>query len=457
MRELRDERDEVSLRADDAGAVHAPTDLPSTGSEILRTVMRDVAIIDASQRGQAFQRAAEQIADHVARRSIGRQAGVDGLQMLAESHGLVTSLGQDAVQSVMARAFASVQTLPEFRGERLKLVRASDVKPQDVQWLWRDRIPQGKLTIIAGPAGVGKSQIVAGLAATISTGGVFNGCADPVRAGRIMMLSAEDDAADTVRPRLEAAGANLDQIDFIEAIGAKERQFDLQRDLEALEYQIRVFGDVRAVIIDPFNAYFGRVNSHEAAPMRAMLTPVTKLAAATGTSIIGIMHLNKPVGNMAALDRVLGSGAVTAAARSVYIAVKEAGSDRRLFIPAKSNLGTDTIGGLAYAVEERSTPSGQRAPAVVWQPGTVTITADQALSAGRPQWDRNSARAQAENFLRNALADGPIAAKTVESDAEGEGISEATLRRARKSLGIKPARAGGLGDLGHWVWSLPET
>jgi putative DNA primase/helicase len=158
---------------------------------------------------------------------------------------------------------------------------AADVTPQPVEWLWPGRFALGKLTLIAGEAGLGKSQLSIAMVAAVTTGSEW-----PCREGRapqgsVVILSAEDGAADTVVPRLMAAGADRERVEIVSAVHDEKsrRSFDLSADLALLENKISEIGDVKLIIIDPISSYLGpKVDSHVNAAVRGVLEPVTEMA-----------------------------------------------------------------------------------------------------------------------------------------------------------------------------------
>jgi putative DNA primase/helicase len=152
------------------------------------------------------------------------------------------------------------------------------------------------LCLIAGPPGLGKSQVTTDIAATVSRGGTW--CTgEKCEAGDVLILSAEDDPSDTIRPRLEACGANLDRVHIIEAVHMlsvkRDRPFYLKQDVETLAEKLTTSPDVKLVIIDPISAYLGGVNSHKNVEVRSVLAPLVKLAADHGVAVVCVTHLNK--------------------------------------------------------------------------------------------------------------------------------------------------------------------
>jgi hypothetical protein len=339
----------------------------------------------------------------------------------------------------------------------------SDIEAKPVRWLWPGRIARGKLTILAGNPSLGKSQITASIAAIVTTGGCWPVDLRRCTAGDVLFLSAEDDPADTLRPRLEAAGADLRRVHVIDGVvtgytgdgNRQERIFCLERDVQALELKLRQLPDVAAVFVDPITAYLGDTDSHKNAEVRGLLAPLSEMAARHNAAIIAVSHLSK-AGGAQALMRVIGSLAFVAAARAAYlVAADPEDKGRRLFLPLKNNLGPDAVG-LAFRIEGvtvASTAGPLETSRVAWDPEPVSITADDAMQAETAPGG-TSAVDEARDWLREILADGPMPSSGIFERAEAEGFSKRTLKRAERELGIKPAKAG---MNGGWSWSLPKS
>ena len=159
-------------------------------------------------------------------------------------------------------------------GDALVIRRVSDVEAKPVRWLWPNRFALGKVSILAGDPGLGKSQLTNYLAAQVSNGGTWPNGEGWAERGDVIILSCEDDLADTIRPRLEAARADLTRVHVIEAImsdDGKRRGFRLTDDLQRLERALQVLhGTARLVVIDPITAYMGKTDSHKVADVRAV-------------------------------------------------------------------------------------------------------------------------------------------------------------------------------------------
>ncbi len=337
------------------------------------------------------------------------------------------------------------------------LVNLGDVVAQPIRWLWPNRIPIGKLTMFAGDPGLGKSFITLDLTARVTTGvGWPDMPGERFAPGGVVLLSAEDDLSDTIKPRLDAAGADCRRVTALQAVehidtktGAKVRTGYTLADLPALEHAIDATPDCRAVIVDPISAYLGGTDSHVNAEVRSALTPLAELAARHSVALICVTHLRK--GEGAAIYRAMGSLAFVAAARTVWAVTRDKADEsgrRRLFLPVKSNISTDTHG-LAYTIDGNP-------PSIRWEAEPVTLTADDAMSAdkGKPGPDADERDAAAE-WLRRALADGPRLATEVKEEArEAQGISSRTLDRAKREANVTAYRPE---NPGPWYWRLAEA
>ncbi len=332
----------------------------------------------------------------------------------------------------------------------------ASVEPKPVEWLWPGKIPLGKPVLIAGDPGLGKSLITTYIAAIVSTGGRWPEGDIGSPKGDVIMMSAEDDPADTIRIRLDAAGANVENIHCVKCVetfsedeGKKEHYFSLAEDIAALELCLRKKPDTRLVIIDPISAYLSGTDTHNNADVRSLLMPLVDTAAKFGVAVLLVSHLNKASGTNA-LYRTSGSLAFVATVRAAFLVTKDgADPDRRLFLPVKNNLGTDQ-GGLAYRIVV-SQETG--APMIAWEDDPVFIDASSALEAAHPV--RASKMGEAKSWLTEELAHGPMAQKELESRAARAHIARRTIRRAKKALDVNSIKSTGAN--GDWLWELPST
>lgn len=329
--------------------------------------------------------------------------------------------------------------------------RLSGVAPEDVQWLWPGRLPLGKVAILDGDPGLGKTTLALDLAARLTTGRALpDGW--PCAAGGVVILSAEDGLADTIRPRLEAAGADCTRVLALEAIDQlidqriEQRPLALPTDLDVLEQTI-VEAEARLVIIDPIMAYLdGAVNANRDQDVRRALAPLAALAGRTGACVLCIRHLNKMPGANA-LYRGGGSIGIIGAARAgLLVAPDPADETRRVLAVTKNNLAAPAPA-LLYRLEAVGNGSVAR---IAWE-GTSGHTAATLLAQPGNGEERHELT-DAESFLLDALRDGPRLARDVLTDGRQAGIGERTLKRAKASLRVDSRKQG----QGGWTWELPS-
>lgn len=345
----------------------------------------------------------------------------------------------------------------------VQLTRASDVVPEPIDWLWYGWLAAGKLHVLAGAPGTGKSSLATAIAAAISRGGTWPD-GTPACARDVVIWSGEDSAGDTIVPRLRACGADMERIHIISHVGtgAEKRGFDPANDVDALCAALRRMKvPVGLLIIDPIvSAVSG--DSHKNSEVRRGLQSLVDLAEEFGCALLGISHFTKGTQGRDPVERVTGSLAFGALARIVLAAAKlrsEPGQpdDRRILARAKSNIGPDS-GGFYYTLDrvELDDFPGVQGQRVVWGgaiDGAARDLLDQADGVGGSE-RRAPARVGAEAFLREVLRDGPAPSSEVEAQAEARDISESALKRARKSLGVLSEKEG-VGKDGRWMMSLP--
>ena len=327
----------------------------------------------------------------------------------------------------------------------------ADVEAREVDWLWERRIPKGRLTLLAGVPGCGKSFITIDLAARVSRGRAMPDGAT-CEAGAVLLACAEDDPSDTIRPRLEAAGADLARVTLLEGVfqgrpsqSAHPSSFTLE-NVEALDRALRI-GNYALVVIDPIGSYLGaKVDAHRENEIRAVLQPVADLARAHDVAVVLVAHTRKAAA-VHADDLVLGSRGFTGLARSVlHCMIHPDDEDRRLLLPGKNNLAKPAPG-LALTI-------GGEPAKVLWDDHPVSMTAAEVL-ARASGGGGDGARAEAEEWLRDELCEGPKPAVEIRARAESDGIAKRTLDRAKSKLGVVSTREGYASD-GRWVWVMPE-
>jgi len=349
------------------------------------------------------------------------------------------------------------------RGEyarTVELIRGSDITPEAVDWLWHGWLAAGKMHILGGAPGTGKTTISMALAAIVTTGGRWpDGTRSPM--GNVVIWSGEDSPADTLVPRLTLSGADLKRVYFIADVfdGDGRRSFDPAKDMEPLQRKLNQIGDVRLLIVDPIvSAVIG--DSHKNAEVRRSLQPLVDLAESMRCALLGITHFSKGTGGRDPVERLTGSLAFGALARVVLVAAKqqedgEDGRTVRIFLRAKSNIGPDD-GGFEYDLQqaELKTYPGVFSSHVLWGNPMEGNARELLANADAVSDDgAGGTLAEAKGFLADLLADGPMTVKAIKGDVDGAGYSWATIQRAKKGLGIEPIKDG---MKGGWKWSLPR-
>jgi hypothetical protein len=329
-----------------------------------------------------------------------------------------------------------------------------DIEAKPLRWLWPRRLLFGKINFFSGDPGEGKSLVALDIAARCSCGKPFPDGPEAPRCSTLI-LSAEDDAADTLKPRLETAGAIMSRIHVIDAVRrftkdgkSIEGSFSLATDLDAAEDAL-VATRARLLIIDPISAYLGSADAHTNAEVRGLLHPLAALAAKYDVALLCITHFRKSGGT--AIAKSIDSIAFLAAARSSWAFGRDPDNqERRMFLPSKCNLAR-AGGGLAYNIESGIVENGalDGTPYINWGEVVTDVTADRMLSAA----DDHRLLPAAQRWLGKFLADGPKPQEEVETKGKQKGFSWRTIRRAADELRVDKKRKG-FGKDGVSMWSL---
>ena len=333
----------------------------------------------------------------------------------------------------------------------LTIIGLDSVVREEVTPLWPKRIFRGKLTIVAGDPGLGKSYMSLDIAARVSLGGPWPDDSGNAPLGNVLLVSAEDGIADTIKPRLELLGADMSRIfslDITVKKGEEEVGLSLKEHTPQIEQKVREL-DISLLVIDPVLAFTGRVDTHKSAEVRALLAPLAAMAERTGCALLGIMHPNKNSTEGNLMYRISSSLDFAAAARSVMVMGKHPDNpELRVMATVKCNLS---------AIPEPMAFGFTHDGCFTWH-GTADIDVSQIMASPIRDEDRNELE-EAVRFLEGLLEEGPIPAKTVETEAKNAAISMRTVQRAKKKLGIESARdnsAGGSRGKGEWKWYKPE-
>ena len=347
-------------------------------------------------------------------------------------------------------------TAPEsspFIEDEVQTILGTEITPRPINWLWPGYLALGKLHVLGGRPGCGKTTLAMTLAADATNGTGWPDNHVSI-AGNVLIWSGEDDSSDTLLPRLSAAGAKLGNIHFIGQTSDADgiRPFDPSTDMEALQRRIRQIGEVKLLIVDPLVSACA-VDDHKNGAVRRALQPLSDLAASTNTAVLGIHHFTKNSVGKSPLDRVTGSLAYGAAARIVLVAAMQKDSPVRIFCRAKSNIGADD-GGFEYTLKQSPLPDAPDivASSVQWGKPLEGDAQELLDAAEVVSQSGGSALTEAVDFIKDALKDGAMSIKEVRQAATDCGISEKTLRRARESLGVRTISTG-FGSTKNFFWT----
>jgi hypothetical protein len=332
----------------------------------------------------------------------------------------------------------------------------ADVEAREVDWLWPGRIALGRITLLVGRPGEGKSFLTTDMAARVTTGTSWPDGSD-CPAGSVILISAEDDPSDTIKPRLDAHRADcrkvhsLSMVRRIDSEGKKHDVLFTLEDVAALELALKQHPDCKLIVVDPIGSFLGGdTDAHRDNEVRGVLAPVGKLAEKYGPAVLVVSHRRKSAGSNAD-DLALGSRAFTGIARAVWHLSRDTvNKARRLLLPGKNNLAPEGDG-LAFTI------CGEP-PAIVWERDPVAMSADDALAVenggnertGRPAEERDDAT----EWLASELADlheHPVS--DLKRDAKSAGIAWRTVQRAAAMLKVVRQRSG-FG--GGFIWRLPK-
>ena len=263
------------------------------GAQVMRDAMRSVALESNDARLAVFQQAAATLADAVAGQWLPKNVVIDRLRDIAVAHGF---FGQDAsrIEAMIGGYFAKIpapisavvlppiSSQPEKLARRLISHRASDLKPERLVWVWPGRIPEGKLVLLGGPPGLGKSQLTAFISAAVSNGGTWPCGEGSTLPGDVIFMSAEDGIRDTIVPRLMSAGADTNRVHIVAAATKPDstgrKTFSLKTDVDLLEAKAKEIGSVRLIIVDPISAYMGGADGNGNVETREVLEPPAEMA-----------------------------------------------------------------------------------------------------------------------------------------------------------------------------------
>lgn len=421
---------------------------------------KEVAKIHASDNGHrndTFNRACFSMGTLVGAGAILENEIQDDLCRAAIGVGLGEIEVRKTFHSGMEAGKAKPRDLPSKNGSHKEaadddeepiIVWAKDIKPKALEWLWPNMILKNKLTTFAGQTSQGKTFITCDVIARVTAGKPWpdlNGeCAE---VGKALFISGDDDADDTIVPRLIELGADISKVAFL----TEKAQADWTlAALATLDKAIIQMGDdVSIVVVDPPTSYMGQINDHNNSELRSVLTPLKTWASNKRVALILITHINKATGNkIDAISRVIGGIGWVTAVRSAFMCLPDPDDHtRQLFLPLKANLGPKPKG-LAYRIERRE---GTDQAHVEWL-GPVDATADSALG----NWPKIENRGQrAAKWLADRLQEKPIwESNDLLRDGKHAGYSRDAMFEAKAILQIKAVKNSHEDGSVTWVWAV---
>ncbi|MHA3886026.1 AAA family ATPase [Stutzerimonas degradans] len=338
---------------------------------------------------------------------------------------------------------------------RANAVPASEIQPQAIRWAWPGWLALGKLTILAGAGGTGKTTLTIGLAATLTSAGRWPDGEFCRERRSVVIWSSEDDPADTIVPRLIAAGADLTRVFILQGringLGELE-PFDPARDMDLLAAELARIADVGLVMLDPIvSAVAG--DMHRANDVRRALQGLVDLAEQHGCAVLGITHFSKGSAGNNPAERVLGSQAFGALARTVLVAAKQENSEQRVLARAKSNIADDS-GGCSYTIEECTVGDGITTTHVLWGDRIEGSAREILADVERVESEDEPDEDDPTDALRRILSQGRLTAKEASKVMTDNGFTPKQTRTARLKIGVIVKRDG-FGKDSKVYWSLP--
>lgn len=319
-------------------------------------------------------------------------------------------------------------------GKEQKYSYYSDILPQEIDWLWYPYIPYGKLTVLQGDPGDGKSTLAIQIAAIVSNGGTFIDGQTISGKQNVIYQCAEDDASDTIIHRLNQARADCDRVLFI-----NEDETQVTLDDTRIEETIIAVG-AKLVIIDPLQAYIPQDGDMQSASyMRGIMRRLAGIAQRNNCAILLIGHMNKSSGSNK-LYRGLGSIDIAAIARSVLMVCRDDQDPTiRYMYPVKSNLAPEGEATCFTLCKDTG---------FCWIGKSILPSSN----TGRVVADKKSKIEKAKEYLRILLSNGDLPSAEIITKLQELGISDKTTRKAQKEMGVLARKRGSV-----WYWHYPTV
>ncbi len=369
------------------------------------------------------------------------------LQELADAGDIHKAL--EAIERAQAEAAAMIEGREALR-YKPELVCLADIEPEEVHWLWKPYLPSRKMTILGGPQGVGKSFLSLAIATAVSSGKPLpaqDGSMFTPPQGNVVILADEDDWGDTIRPRLDAMGANPSNVYLCKSkldIRTRKREPISLVDVPELRGIINET-QPRLVIVDTVHAFIGgNVDPYKMSSVRPVLANIGELARECDAAFLLIMHLSKGAKDRT-LDKLHGSVAFAAVVRSVLMV----GRDPKL--PGVSAMAHEKIN---IAAAGRTVRFSLANGVFEWA-GLSDATATEIFEPDSVRAEKRTKLEEAVEWLQEQLGDGPVVFDTLKKESAAANIAPSTLRAAGETLHVRKEKQQGV-QWGGWTWSLPK-
>jgi len=347
-------------------------------------------------------------------------------------------------------------------------IRMSDIRTEKLEWLWPDKIPAGNITLFGGQPGCGKSIVLLDIIARTTTGRDWaDGSKNTAGPRDVLLLASEDGEADTIKPRLIAAGADMSRIIVIRRMlleppdgdkskGKSKHAFQLSADTSTLKSALKTNSNVALVALDPISAFFGDCDPNKDKEIRPVMEAIADAMEGAKCAFVGIIHNNKR-GDADSISKILGASSVVGVARAVWGFGYDA-DDKTLrhMLLIKGNLSEKRTGmnyKLVNTAVKLDDGEEDHQPVCDWQ-GETDEDADDMLAKKREKAKNGGADLKsdaAQTMLLRELGDGWRLLRDLHRIREKEGISESTMKRARYALGVIATKSA------PWMWALPGT
>ena len=337
----------------------------------------------------------------------------------------------------------------------LDLVGFGGMQVKSINWLWPNKLAAGALNLIAGNGGVGKGQLATWLAAMVTRGSEFPDRSGKAPTGDVLFISDEDNPETTILPRLLANGANVNKVNIVRGFNKEAgTYFNLATDMQLLYDTLVKHPTLKLLIIDPLNEYIKIKNQNDESAVRAVLTPLVRLAEKTGLCIVGLTHFNKKEQD-SFMARVMASSAFVHQARTVWGVVTDKDDpDTKCFMPVKWNILKDPMS-MRFTLQDMSPnyPEGDQYCKVDFDETPFKGLIDDFGKTKVLKVDSCMA------WLEDILFDGPMESKVLFEKAEEHGYSKSLCFKAKEKQPdrIVCTKRSGYGAYGGFDWSLNGT